>query len=521
MAEVSLAQLTPGDDVPMEIDDEAVVAAMAAFEKAHAKPVADQVVLSAAAADVPVALPAEVVAEPEGVATPAPAVAVVKTTPSYRAGRVLVDTTPFMAVLWERLRAHWAGQRQSRNDTHVKEVMSHAWRMNGRREFNDLDWLRDTAAVLNRIDAAGKAPTRISYLSAALVLNELLTKGAVPGHPLTDDQRHAYQRAREVAMKLDKERREEQPRTTKAERMKTHWLSWDEVENRAGRLRRLAREATNRRKGADHETQLVSLVADLYSRTPPRGTWDYFVMRCLRSYPLSAIGGLPPAYNYYIQAPQPSFVFTAATDDSTHGSSGQVLPVPPGLNERILAFLSYRRARPAATSTKSGDAREWKDILDQAPYLLATRNEGQLPSSTQVTRLLQQAFGGGITCDLLRNVFKKTFRAVVLGPALSAAMGWTRHEQVQTWGKMKHARAAAASAEPSAAAPADAEDTAEDDGQDDAPAGRQAAMLASGLPSAALADETDAATAADEEEEDDDGSGTTSHARSGASPDPE
>lgn len=279
--------------------------------------------------------------------------------------------TSFMVQLAERL-----SKEREIKDSSVATYMRGLFSMNGKKPFNNLAFLRDTAEIEEVLEKYADSTKTTFYTIAAVCLEFYKSK---PGY------KSAYLYYYDKMMKSRGEKTAEDAKNVKSAKQEAVWMEWADVEKVREELKKEVDAFINNKTLTEKEYDLLQryVVLCLYTLVPPRRNADYLFMHVV---PVIT-EAMSKELNYY-QTSDHTFHFGKFKTVKSTADAEKVLPVPVEL-QNVLA--SYIRVHPLRRK------KEFQLLVDirGMPY----------PHMNQITRMLNKIFSKKVGSSHLRHFY--------------------------------------------------------------------------------------------------------------------
>jgi hypothetical protein len=242
------------------------------------------------------------------------------------------------------------------SETSKKVYMNNLVKLAGSKDFKNLNFLKDTHDIREKLATIKNPNTQRSYWIAIV--------SALKGRKGFAKQYKIYH---DGMQSINNELGKESFKTDKTKK-KYDGLTQESILNRRKEL------LDEYNKTGDYNTLLNLVVVSLYTIIPPRRLKDYMMMK---------IGeGTDMNYNYYTGS---RFIFNNYKTKGTYQS--QIMEVP----KELVKLLNYYIAHKA---------------FQESPFLLHSARTAQISDGSQMNALLHRAFQNKkIGCSVLRSLF--------------------------------------------------------------------------------------------------------------------
>lgn len=249
------------------------------------------------------------------------------------------------------------------------------WRLNGKENFNDLNFLRNYGAIDEIINTYAKTTRALFYTTITSVLYLYKDRG------YDEDYKH-YSKAMDLASEGVRSESNK-----KSDAQVANWLSWSDVVEVREKLRGKAHSVTKPFTNEQFETVTQYVLLSMLTLIPPRRNLDWLRMYAVRVW----TPRMATDRNYFDMSTS-RFIFNVYKTARKYGQ--QIVGVPPDLRDVLMWYLEtlHPNFRPKQAKGK------------QTP-LLINRHGEPFKSSTYITRVLNKAFAGNVSTTLLRTVY--------------------------------------------------------------------------------------------------------------------
>lgn len=266
------------------------------------------------------------------------------------------------------------------------------YRLNGRKPFKTLAFLRDTAAIHEALKEFAPSTQRSSLGAIASALSLVKDKGAYR-------KTHAHYVAA-MAMPVESggevegegEEKGDSPAPVggpgaMSEKQAENWVDWQEVQKKKCSLSTAVSSfaGSKRLTAAQYETLLQYVILSLYTDIPPRRNLDYQLLYVV-SEPKTDIS------KNYLNLDDRTFTFNAYKTARTY--KAQKVAIPEDLMQTIRLYLRHHPSAPNRITKKT----EFRFLVKQ--------DGTPLNSVNSITRVLNKIFDGKhVGSSMLRHIF--------------------------------------------------------------------------------------------------------------------
>ena len=217
----------------------------------------------------------------------------------------------------------------------AKQYITFLRRINGSKDYKDLDFLNDFGEIMKYLDKYSKN-TKLTYLSGIVKITSLFPK---------KKEIHAKYKAK--LKELLEEKKKVNP-NIKTEKEKNNWVNWDEIVDVRNKLKT---EIDNQSKSSvmlekGWKQQMQYLLLNLFTRFPPRRNADYHYMRIVKETPKGFV--MDKNRNYYF-VDRNKMIFNNYKTAKTHGPQVYSLDNKPKL---VSVLKNYIKIHPLTANNE-------------------------------------------------------------------------------------------------------------------------------------------------------------------------
>ena len=285
-----------------------------------------------------------------------------------------METTEFMLQLAKQL-VDTRKVAESTANAYIKSLYA----LNGKKAFKNLTFLKNTEQMDKVISEYAESTQRALMATIVSVLGLYKEKTGF---------KKAFQHYYDAMMDKSKDARENES-STKTEKQKENWISWEEIEKRKGELLEAVKVFSSKKSidSTQYDTLLQYFILALYTDVPPRRNQDYLDMYIVKKWNDSM-----PKDKNYLDIAGKQLVYEKYKTAKKYSTQKQ--DIPDSLMEALQLFFKFHPL--------------WKGVAKRKtdPVKLLVGADGTpLIAVNAITRILNKIFSKKVGSSMLRHIF--------------------------------------------------------------------------------------------------------------------
>lgn len=272
--------------------------------------------------------------------------------------------------------------------------------LNGKQPFKNLSFLKNTDKIEEFVKKYADNTIKLIFASIVSVLSLFKEK---PAYKKVYEFYYDKMMGKAKAMKEDGAES-----STKTEKQKENWISWEEVKSIAKQLEDEVVGFSKKKSITEQEFEklLHYTILCLYTLTQPRRNQDYLDMMVVKKLPSDS------DHNYLVlnRTNPTKFVFNVYKTSKKYGQ--QILDIPESLSGVLKLYLKYHPLRKEASYN-----------------FLVSYDGSPITAQNAITRVLNKIFGKKVGSSMLRHIFLSTKYDIKEMEKDAEAMGHSVEEQ--------------------------------------------------------------------------------------------
>ena len=259
-------------------------------------------------------------------------------------------------------------------ETTANAYLKTLWMLNGKKPFKNLNFLKKTDEITDRISKYAESTSRALYATALSALS--LYKSTF---------------AKYYTFYLDKvktkstEFRQQEAKHEKSEKQKENWLEWSEVLKARDELKANIDNLKKKIDNAEYDKLLQYVILALYTEIPPRRNKDYLDLYIVKKFKEG------DDTKNYLDLTAKKLIFYTYKTSKKYGK--QEVDVPDSLMTIVNLYLKYHPIWKTASNRK-----------DPVKFLV-TFDGTPISTVNFITRTLNKIFKKKVSSSMLRHIY--------------------------------------------------------------------------------------------------------------------
>jgi len=252
--------------------------------------------------------------------------------------------------------------------------MKTLWMLNGKKPFKNLNFLKKTDEITDRISKYAESTSRALYATALSALS------------LYKDKFGKY-----YSFYLDKvktkstEFREQESKHEKSDKQKENWIEWSEVIRIRDELKTEVDKFKKKIDNAEYDKLLQYVILALYTEIPPRRNKDYLDLYIVKKFKEG------DDTKNYLDLTAKKLIFYTYKTSKKYGM--QQVDVPESLMAIVNLYLKYHPIWKTASNRK------------EPVKFLVTFDGTPISTVNYITRTLNKIFKKKVSSSMLRHIY--------------------------------------------------------------------------------------------------------------------